>query len=304
MMLLTQPQECASTGELSDSDLSEINELLEDEQPTRENEQTNKPISPSSSGRNKRRLWTPDEDRILRITVKHAMSRMQGRKNRLPWLEISNLVDGRTAKQCRDRWNSIDSSKTRSWTAEEDKKLLDLYAHYTNKWVKIASHFEDRNDNMIKSRFRALQKGGSKVKIEQSKKRSRSESEPSKKSNAIINSNGMKRARSSASTIDFEAIVPVRSLDSERAKSVGPMYNSTGPQYISLFQGHAPAPDMSSSVIHNQPLQQQVPVQASAWTEPQPRAAPEKISADLTSFLMDQIMAHQSGPQLEGDLWL
>jgi hypothetical protein len=297
MMLLPQPSHCAaSTGELSDSDISEINELLEDEQPTAssnlENKQNNKTNSPS--GKNKRRPWTPEEDRILRIAVQHAIAGKQGSKKRLPWLEISKMVDGRTAKQCRDRWTcSTDISSNKSWTKEEDNKLLELYAHYTNRWVQIASHFENRNDNMIKSRFRALQRTGSRQVMSESEQSlpkqnlKRSRSKPSNEPNTI------KRARSSTSTIDFETIVPVRSPDSETARSFRPLYpqQSTSAKYIRLFQGHTPVPDipvldMTPSVIYHPPIQQQVPIQASTWT----KVSPEKSSADYTSFLMDQIM--------------
>jgi hypothetical protein len=164
MLELSTAQEIPSSQyeDFSDSEISEINELLEDEQPSPSDASSCSGMSSSqeegSRRKIKRRLWSAAEDRMLRLTVQHVMERTKGRQTRLPWLEIAKLVEGRTAKQCRDRWGSIDNSCTRSWTAEEDEKLMNLYAHYKNRWVKIAAHFKDRNDNMIKSRFRALRK--------------------------------------------------------------------------------------------------------------------------------------------------
>jgi hypothetical protein len=71
------------------------------------------------------------------------------------------MVPGRSSKQCRDRWLSIcPAVEKREWSAEEDNLLVELHRKYKNRWVKIAAHFEGRNDNMIKSRFRALSRLG------------------------------------------------------------------------------------------------------------------------------------------------
>lgn len=154
---------------LSDSDYSEIHELLEDgDAGTKSKPASIKGTScdgvQKRAKKQKRRLWSEDEDRLLRRTVSHVKSHCQSRdkstSGRLPWLEIARLIEGRSAKQCRDRWGSIDNHSTRSWTAEEDNQLLELHTRFSNRWVKIASFFEDRNDNMVKSRFRALNKQG------------------------------------------------------------------------------------------------------------------------------------------------
>lgn len=157
--------------ELSDSDYSEINELLEDKCTLVDQFQP-APIQPCISPSNtsavrrssepqknlKRRLWTKAEDQMLRFGVGEIMKLHGGSVTRLPWLEVSRLIQGRTAKQCRDRWGSINNVCTRNWTPEEDALLIKLVEQFSNKWVKIARHFKDRNDNMVKSRYRALRK--------------------------------------------------------------------------------------------------------------------------------------------------
>jgi hypothetical protein len=162
-----QPRYQDHMEELSESDLSEINELLEDEQPSPSYSTSDMSSGESSPRANtqqkpkRRRLWNADEDEKLRAIVKHVIANSSKTDmKRLPWLEISKHIVGRSAKQCRDRWGSIDSKSTRAWSPEEDQKLLELYAQFSNKWVKIAAYFTDRNDNMVKSRFRALQKNG------------------------------------------------------------------------------------------------------------------------------------------------
>lgn len=164
---------------LSDSDYSEIHELLEDgdagtkSKPASIKGTSCDGVTQKRAKKQKRRLWSEDEDRLLRRTVSHVKSHCESRdkstsgrlrdkstSGRLPWLEIARLIEGRSAKQCRDRWGSIDNHPTRSWTAKEDNQLLELHKRFSNRWVKIASFFEDRNDNMVKSRFRALNKQG------------------------------------------------------------------------------------------------------------------------------------------------
>lgn len=161
--------------ELSDSDYSEINELLEDKctlvdqfQPApaiqppcispSNTSAVKRPSEPQPQKNLKRRLWTKEEDQMLRFGVGEIIKLHGGSVTRLPWLEVSKLIQGRTAKQCRDRWGSINNVCTRNWTSEEDALLIELVEQFSNKWVKIARHFKDRNDNMVKSRYRALRK--------------------------------------------------------------------------------------------------------------------------------------------------
>lgn len=111
---------------------------------------------------NRRRPWTEAEDAILTQSMQGCSTASPfNLQRRVSWLEVAKLVHGRTSKQCRDRWLSIcPAVAKREWTKEEDQMLIELYKTYKNRWVKIATCFEGRNDNMIKSRFRALSRMG------------------------------------------------------------------------------------------------------------------------------------------------
>ena len=119
----------------------------------------------SKRKRNTRRPWSAEEDVQLKNIMKARESNCakEGGKaaGRISWLEVAKQVPGRSSKQCRDRWLSINPDvDKREWTQEEDELLIALYQKYQNRWVKIASNFNGRNDNMIKSRFRALSRMG------------------------------------------------------------------------------------------------------------------------------------------------
>jgi len=108
-----------------------------------------------------RRRWLNFEDQELISRVEDFLEASGGKtsETRIPWSGIADKVEGRNAKQCRDRWLALNKTQNkRIWTMEEDLKLLRLYRMNGNRWVRIASEFRNRNDNMIKSRFRVLKR--------------------------------------------------------------------------------------------------------------------------------------------------
>ncbi|EKX54281.1 hypothetical protein GUITHDRAFT_63511, partial [Guillardia theta CCMP2712] len=40
-----------------------------------------------------------------------------------------------------------------SWTADEDRILIDLHSQYGNEWKKISAKFPDRSYNAVKNRW-------------------------------------------------------------------------------------------------------------------------------------------------------
>ncbi|KAH9116377.1 hypothetical protein AeMF1_009677 [Aphanomyces euteiches] len=105
---------------------------------------------PSSSDRNPRRAaraWTAHEDRLLTL---HATT--PGTKQ---WKEVASFIPGRTAKQCRERWqNHLRPGIHRSpWTDVEDERIITLQAEYGNRWALIASHLGHRSANAVKNRW-------------------------------------------------------------------------------------------------------------------------------------------------------
>mmetsp|Transcript_8910 Transcript_8910/g.11594 ORF Transcript_8910/g.11594 Transcript_8910/m.11594 type:complete len:623 (-) Transcript_8910:2189-4057(-) len=93
--------------------------------------------------------WTAEEDDQLRKVVK------AGFKN---WGEVAQKIEGRTPKQCRERWScNLDPSISREkWTPEEDEKLLEAQRQLGNKWSKIGALLPGRTENAIKTRAKSL----------------------------------------------------------------------------------------------------------------------------------------------------
>ncbi|KAF9058386.1 Homeodomain-like protein, partial [Rhodocollybia butyracea] len=77
-----------------------------------------------------RGLWRPEEDEILlRAIEKHG----------LKWTRVAAEVKTRNSDQCAKRWKDTlnpDIDRT-SWTAEEDKKLVEAVEQHGHHWAKI-----------------------------------------------------------------------------------------------------------------------------------------------------------------------
>lgn len=71
------------------------------------------------------------------------------------WAGCSMLVEGRSAKQCRERWtNTLDPSiKKGDWTEAEDAVIFREYRLRGPKWTEIAKLMPGRPENAIKNRF-------------------------------------------------------------------------------------------------------------------------------------------------------
>jgi len=90
--------------------------------------------------------FTNDEDSLLRLLFCVYYG---------DWRQISMKMEGRSPRQCRDRYvNYLDPCvKNNPWSEVEDNNLIKLLRMYGKKWSLIARHFPGRTDNNVKNRF-------------------------------------------------------------------------------------------------------------------------------------------------------
>ena len=74
------------------------------------------------------------------------------------WHKIASHMNGRTVRQCRERYRHYLSPEVqhKEWTEDEDNLLREKYAELGPKWVEINGFFKNRTDINIKNRWVVL----------------------------------------------------------------------------------------------------------------------------------------------------
>ena len=106
-----------------------------------------------------RHKFKQDEDLMLKTLVQ-----IYGNQN---WVKIASFMDGRNARQCRDRWNHYISQdrESKEWTSYEDSMLLECVKLFGANWSRIALSFVNRSNLDIKNRYKHILKEMSKKKM-------------------------------------------------------------------------------------------------------------------------------------------
>lgn len=96
--------------------------------------------------------FTPAEDQLLLEVVDRL-----GCKD---WSEVASHLQGRNARQCRERWNNYVNPAIAKlpWTPAEDRLLEQKFREFGTKWHSIASFFPNRSKNSIKNHWMTHQK--------------------------------------------------------------------------------------------------------------------------------------------------
>ncbi|KAK8867193.1 Myb- protein B [Tritrichomonas musculus] len=136
--------------------------IIDDFYKNKKNNDSDSTIS-SNSSKNKRNIrshFTKEEDEKIKELVNTF-----GTKN---WSIIASLLEGRTAKQCRDRYSNylIPGYFQGEWSNEEDKLLLKLYKKFGSKWSIIQTYFPIRSSNSIKNRWHYFLRKNDKLNLE------------------------------------------------------------------------------------------------------------------------------------------
>lgn len=88
-----------------------------------------------------------EDDKIRSLVSKYGTRK---------WQLIASFIDGRTPKQCRDRYSNylVPGYFKGEWSVEEDELLTKLFFQIGPKWSNIQKSFPGRSSNSLKNRWK------------------------------------------------------------------------------------------------------------------------------------------------------
>lgn len=128
--------------------------------------------------------FSPEEDSKLLNLVQQY-----GAKN---WIKISQLMETRNPRQCRERYNNYINPNLRKddWKKEEDDLIEEKVLEFGPKWNKISKFFDNRSDYSIRNRWMMLERHKAKSKKTDSKFKAKNFFK-NNKSNSKVNINSL-----------------------------------------------------------------------------------------------------------------
>ncbi|OHS99545.1 r2r3-MYB transcription factor [Tritrichomonas foetus] len=94
-----------------------------------------------------KKKFTPEEDQIIINLV--------GDDKYPKWSAICEQIPGKTARQCRERYQHYlaPNISNKPWTEEEEALLHKLYSQFGKNWAKISEFFDGRTNTYLKNKW-------------------------------------------------------------------------------------------------------------------------------------------------------
>jgi hypothetical protein len=109
--------------------------------------------------------WTPEEDaRLTSAVTDKCNMKHGGKEHTMDWVAVAALVQGRTNRQCRHRWNhivdpgiSMTPVQKGKWGEEEDRRLQNsVRIHGGKDWAAIAALVPGRTKSQCRNRWHGV----------------------------------------------------------------------------------------------------------------------------------------------------
>jgi hypothetical protein len=112
------------------------------------------------SDRGRKVMWRSSEDDALRAAVEAALASPEVSISSIPWSQIARQIDGRSGKQCRERWTHhlVGNVRKGPWTMEEDRVLFAAMQEHATHWVEIAKQLPGRTGHCVKNHYYATKR--------------------------------------------------------------------------------------------------------------------------------------------------